>query len=60
MTEVELLYGGTFEIDEQDIKKAYYDSKFKGIIIETNKGAKITIKDDPSNRKKWNIINNLN
>lgn len=58
MTEVELLYGGTFQIDEADIKNTYYDTKFKGIVIETNKGAKVTIKDSDTNRKKW--IPNLN
>jgi hypothetical protein len=60
MTEVDLLYGGTFQIDESDIKNAYYDTKFKGIVIETNKGTKVTIKDSNTNRKKWIPTLNLN
>ncbi len=48
------MYGGTFQIDESDIKQIYYDSKFNGIVIETNKGTKVTIQDNDSNRQKWN------
>ncbi len=60
MTEVELLYGGTFQIDESDIKKAYFDAKYDGIVIETNKGTTVTIKDSDANRKIWIPTLNLN
>ncbi len=63
MTEVELLYGGTFSIDENDIKLSYYDTKYDGIVLVTHKGNIVTIKDSENNRTKWKPVidnNNLN
>jgi hypothetical protein len=50
---VELLRGGTFQLEEIEVKSAIYDESLQGIVIETIKGVKITIKDDENNRKLW-------
>lgn len=57
MIEVELIIGGTFQIDEMKIKKTYFGNN--GIVIESENAPKITIKDSEENRIKWKpILNN--
>ena len=53
MIQVELLRGGIFSLNEADVKSAILDETYNGIVIETNSGTKITIKDDEDNRLKW-------
>jgi hypothetical protein len=53
MTKIELLYGGTFEIDETDIKNIFLSEDFDGIVIETEKGLQLTIKNNKENKKYW-------
>lgn len=61
MIDVELIHGGTFQLDETKVKKAYLDNKLKGIVIESENGFKLTIKDSEQNRVKWNpTLNTLN
>ena len=50
---IELLRGGSFEIDENDLKTSDYTEDKEGIILEFYKGHKITIKNNETNRDNW-------
>jgi hypothetical protein len=50
---VELLRGGTFDVDVNDFKNAEYTDDKEGIILEFHKGYKITIKYNKENINKW-------
>jgi len=53
MINLELLYGGTFEINETDIKKISLSKDFDGIVIETKDGLQLTIKNNEENKQYW-------
>lgn len=48
---VELINGGVFEIDVDDIVDSELNSELDGIVLQLNTGIKITIKATEENKK---------
>ena len=50
---VDLMNGGHYDINENDLKISYYNDSKTGIILEFNSGFKVTIKCNDDTVKRW-------
>lgn len=56
--ELDLIKGGTFQIDSKDdVCECFIDDKTGGIMLNLENGLRLTIKNTEKNRKLWNIEN---